>query len=63
MEFKLTNRILPDVRRGMLKDLLERKCFLRIIEAHNRLSAIIANDIRENYKDKILEFDGFWASS
>ncbi len=63
MEFKLTSRILPNVRRRMLKDLLEKKSFIRIIEAHNGLSAIIANNIKENYKDEIREFDGFWASS
>ena len=35
----------------------------RIIETHNGLSAIIANNVKEIYRDEILEFDGFWVSS
>lgn len=63
MELKLTSRILPNERRRMLKDLLQNKKLIRIIEAHNGLSAIIANNIQEKIKDEVLEFDGFWASS
>ncbi|MFX1321998.1 MAG: phosphoenolpyruvate mutase [Promethearchaeota archaeon] len=63
MELKLKSRILPDERRRLLKDLLQNKDLVRIIEAHNGLSAIIANNIKETSQDEILEFDGFWASS
>lgn len=63
MELKLKKRILPHQRRSMLKDLLHKKELIRIIEAHNGLSAIIANNIIEENKDEILEFDGFWGSS
>ena len=63
MELKLTSRILPNERRRMLKDLLQNKKLIRIIEAHNGLSAIIANNIKEINQDEIIEFDGFWASS
>ncbi|MBA7496116.1 hypothetical protein ES702_06714 [subsurface metagenome] len=59
MELKLTSRILPNERRRMLKDLLQNKKLIRIIEAHNGLSAIIANNIQEKIKDEVLEFDGF----
>ncbi|MFX1316816.1 MAG: phosphoenolpyruvate mutase, partial [Promethearchaeota archaeon] len=63
MELKLTTRILPDQRRRILKDLLKEKKLIRIIEAHNGISAIIANNISEISRDETLEFDGFWASS
>ncbi len=63
MELKLRRRILPDERRSILKNLLDKKGFARILEAHNGLSAIIANNIKEINNNEILEFDGFWASS
>ncbi|NVM36398.1 MAG: phosphoenolpyruvate mutase [Candidatus Lokiarchaeota archaeon] len=63
MELKLKRRILPDERRRILKNLLDKKGFARILEAHNGLSAIIANNIKEIINNEILEFDGFWASS
>ena len=63
MEFKKQNSKLPHVRRRMLKELLHNKKIVKIIEVHNGLSAIIANNIREIYQDEILEFDGFWVSS
>lgn len=63
MELKLKSRILPDQRRKILKNLLQNKKLVRIIEAHNGLSAIIANNIKEINQDEILEFDGFWGSS
>ena len=63
MELKLKSRILPNERRRMLKDLLQNEKLIRIIEAHNGLSAIIANNVKEKNQDEILEFDGFWASS
>ncbi|MBA7553663.1 2-methylisocitrate lyase [subsurface metagenome] len=63
MELELTNRILPDDRRKILKRLIHKKKLIRIIETHNGLSAIIANNIQEIKKDEIREFDGFWVSS
>jgi len=63
MELKKTSGILPYLRRGLLKELLQKKKIVKIIEAHNGLSAIIANNIKESYQDEILEFDGFWVSS
>lgn len=63
MEYNLSNRILPNERRKKLKTLLQTKSLIRILEAHNGLSAIIANNIKEVVNDEILEFDGFWASS
>jgi len=63
MDYDLSNRILPNERRKKLKALLQTKSLIRILEAHNGLSAIIANNIKEVVNDEILEFDGFWASS
>ena len=63
MELKLKGRILPNDRRSILKKLLINKGFVRILETHNGLSAIIANNIKEKVRDEILEFDGFWFSS
>ena len=48
-----------DIRRGMLKRLLISKNFLKIIEAHSPLSALVAEKIRIKDKDKTMYFDGF----
>jgi phosphoenolpyruvate phosphomutase len=52
-----------DIRRGMLKRLLISKKFLKIIEAHSPLSALVAEKISVKDKDKTIYFDGFWSSS
>ena len=52
----------PDVRRGLMRRLLDAKNFLRIIETHNPISAIIAENLAYEKNDKI-SFDGFWSSS
>lgn len=50
----------PDVRRGRLRRLIETKAPVRILESHNALSALIA----ENLKSELgVEFDGIWSSS
>ncbi|MFX1361178.1 MAG: phosphoenolpyruvate mutase [Promethearchaeota archaeon] len=59
----LLNRIAPEKRRGTLKKILHEKNFVRVIEAHNGLSAIIANNIKINEEDEIYEFDAIWESS
>jgi len=59
----LKNRIAPEERRKILKQLLNEKGFVRVIEAHNGLSAIIANNIKEKIGDEIYEFDALWESS
>ena len=40
----LLNNILPEARRGKLKALLDRGKIVRVLEAHNGLSVIIANN-------------------
>lgn len=49
----------PQIRRGMLKRLLDAKKLVRIIEVHNGLSGLIV----ENTKVGRKEFDGMWLSS
>ncbi|MCI5144047.1 MAG: phosphoenolpyruvate mutase [Candidatus Electrothrix sp. AR3] len=60
----LKNLISPGQRRSKLKTVLEKNGFARIIEAHNGLSGLIANDtcVRLQNGD-CLEFDGLWESS
>lgn len=49
----------PDIRRARLKRLISSKKVVRILEAHNALSALIV----QNAKIKNIEFDGIWSSS
>jgi len=53
----------PDIRRQTLKRLLASKPISRFIEAHNPLSALVAEHARQQLEDKVREFDGFWSSS
>ncbi len=47
-----------------LKQLIKRRGFLRIIEVHNGLSALIAEQVSVKGKGKNrISFDGFWESS
>ncbi len=63
----LEKRILPEEKRSKLKTLLKDKDFVRFIEVHNGLSAIIADnlkvEIEKNDNIEVREFDGFWESS
>lgn len=55
------SKITPEVRRGLLYKTLQKKNFIRAIEAHNGISAIIANNaIKHDTKDS---FDALWISS
>ena len=53
----------PEIRKGSLKRLIELKDIVRIIEAHNPLSALIIENLQLRENDTIKEFDGFWSSS
>ena len=63
----LLNNILPETRRGKLKTLLQKEQILRVLEAHNGLSGIIANNARVEGQSNELpvqrEFDAIWESS
>lgn len=53
----------PDVRMRMLRRLLGAKKLTRIIEAHNGLSALIAENVKVATEKAEKEFDGIWLSS
>jgi phosphoenolpyruvate mutase len=52
-----------DIRRGTLKRLLASKPLSRFIEAHNPISALIAETVNNTDGITLREFDGFWSSS
>lgn len=53
----------PDIRRRTLKRLLAAKPISRFIEAHNPLSALIAETSSIEVGGKLRQYDGFWSSS
>jgi phosphoenolpyruvate mutase len=53
----------PDIRRRTLKRLLAAKPLSRFIEAHNPISALIAEHASVDVNGKVRQFDGFWSSS
>tara|TARA_Y100000996_G_scaffold76130_1_gene51247 strand:- start:6441 stop:7742 length:1302 start_codon:yes stop_codon:yes gene_type:complete len=55
--------ITPDVRRKQLRRLIESKEIVRIIEAHNGLTGLVAENVRIEDETSYREFDGMWASS
>jgi phosphoenolpyruvate phosphomutase len=54
---------LPDVRRAMLRGLLEKKGFVRVLEAHSGLSALIVENAKSETAGEVKSFDGMWVSS
>ena len=46
-----------------LRRMLEAKKYLRFLDIHNGLSALIIENISYNAEDTVREFDGMWASS
>ena len=59
----LKHKILPGERLRLLKRAIEQKSFVRIIEAHNGLSALIGENAQIRKNGEIIEYDGFWESS
>lgn len=53
----------PQIRLGGLRRLLEIKPTLRILEAHNGLTGLIADKTKIEKDGEIKEFDGMWISS
>ncbi len=53
----------PDVRMKRLRRLLEVKPIVRLIEAHNGLTGLIAENIQITKNNHPREFDGMWLSS
>ena len=53
----------PQMRRGMLKRLLQAKPLIRVIEAHSGLTGLIAETVAVKTDEQVREFDGIWLSS
>ena len=53
----------PDIRRSLLRRLLSSKDSVRFMDTHNGLSALIVENAKVTDNNKIVEFDGMWASS
>lgn len=57
------NGITTDTRRKLLRRLITAKPMIRILEAHNGLTGLIAEKTQINDNSKLIEFDGIWESS
>ena len=57
------NGITVDSRRKLLRRLISVKPLVRILESHNGLSGLIAENTIIEKDGKIIEFDGIWESS
>lgn len=55
--------VTPESRMRMLRQLIEHKPIVRILEAHNGLSGLIVEHTRVNCDGQVREFDGMWISS
>lgn len=53
----------PGSRRAALRQLLQKKKGLRIMEAHSPLSALLIEKATFNANGETRQFDGFWSSS
>lgn len=54
---------LPDVRRRRLKQILQMKGLISVIEAHNGLTGLIAEKTVVQEEGKTYQFDAMWVSS
>jgi len=63
----LRHLITSEERRKKLKEIMQSNNFIRGIEVHNALSALIINDLKvelnKEGRNKVNEFDFFWESS
>lgn len=59
----LEYNVSPGKRLNRLQVQLNKKKYLRFIEAHNGLSALVGQKIRVKQHGKFIEYDGFWESS
>lgn len=55
--------ILPEQRRSRLASLLRMKRLVRVLEAHNGLSALVVENTKISKGDKIEGYDAMWISS
>lgn len=54
---------IPDLRRGRLKWLIEKKGLITCMEAHNGLTGLIAEKTAVMEEGELRQFDGMWVSS
>ena len=47
----------------LLKERIDGNGFVRIIEAHSGISALIGENVSLRFGDEVIEYDGFWESS
>ena len=59
----LEKKVTPGERLRALKQAIDRKGYVRILEAHSGLSGIIAESARVQTGQGTLEYDGLWESS
>ena len=57
------NRVTPAERLPALKKALDSNGFVRLIEAHSGLSALIGETAHATMNEEVKEFDGIWESS
>ena len=55
--------ITPEKRLRLLKERLDEKGFVRIIEAHSGISALVGEKASLHSHGEMVEYDGFWESS
>ncbi|KGM92767.1 phosphoenolpyruvate phosphomutase [Clostridium novyi A str. 4552] len=53
----------PQIRMKKLKNLINSKSIVRILEAHNGLTGLIVQKTKVEQDGKLKEFDGMWVSS
>lgn len=53
----------PEQRLRALREAIDRKGFVRILEAHSGLSGIVAENARVQKNGQVIEYDGLWESS
>ncbi|OSN01881.1 phosphoenolpyruvate mutase [Lonsdalea populi] len=53
----------PDIRRGALRQLLNKKKSIRVMEAHSPLSALLIEEAVHREGEDEIKFDAFWSSS
>lgn len=63
IEKTIERGVTPDYRRLKLRKLIELKPIVRVLEAHNGLSALVTEKTSIRKWNEIKEFDAMWASS
>ncbi len=53
----------PDIRRRLLRRLIDAKPIVRVLEAHNGISGLIVEETKFEAEGEIREFDAIWVSS